>query len=224
MKHEVLAIEAVCAKKYSDKRQNPPKLVVIICGKRHRTRFYPTKEDDADRMNQNTKNGVSSFHCTRMTRLYVADILQTVVDRGVTSEKFWDFFVQPHAAIKGTVSTFGGERIIFSHILMFFRPSLAIAPSSAMTGNCPQTCSKQSRTIFPISTAGPPKPCRCARPVSYSDPHLAACPFSDSLATNSLLCRHHVRAGQQILSQTLAQGVAQRHHIRRRHESFSLET
>ncbi|KAL9047618.1 MAG: hypothetical protein Q9206_006614 [Seirophora lacunosa] len=83
VKHEVLAIEAVCAKKYSDKRQNPPKLVVIICGKRHRTRFYPTKEDDADRMNQNTKNG-------------------TVVDRGVTSEKFWDFFVQPHAAIKGT--------------------------------------------------------------------------------------------------------------------------
>ncbi|KAL8981992.1 MAG: hypothetical protein Q9177_005409, partial [Variospora cf. flavescens] len=26
----------------------------------------------------------------------------TVVDRGVTSEKFWDFFVQPHTAIQGT--------------------------------------------------------------------------------------------------------------------------
>lgn len=58
-----------------------PRLSIIIVGKRHHTRFYPTKEDDADRTG-NTKHG-------------------HVVDRGVTDFWNWDFFLQAHSALHG---------------------------------------------------------------------------------------------------------------------------
>ena len=59
-----------------------PKLTIVIVGKRHHTRFYPTKQEDADGSG-NPKNG-------------------TIVDRGITSEKFWDFYLQAHTGIQGT--------------------------------------------------------------------------------------------------------------------------
>ena len=62
-----------------------PKLSIIVCGKRHHTRFYPTKEGDADR-SSNCEPG-------------------TVVDRGVTEVRNWDFFLQPHACLQGTART-----------------------------------------------------------------------------------------------------------------------
>ena len=58
-----------------------PKVAIIIVGKRHHTRFYPIKEEDADN-GGNTKNG-------------------TVVDRGIT--KHWEFFLQAHTGLQGTV-------------------------------------------------------------------------------------------------------------------------
>ncbi|KAL8994519.1 MAG: hypothetical protein Q9188_007044 [Gyalolechia gomerana] len=86
LREEVSAIEEVCYQKYDAVNQTRPKIVVIICGKRHHTRFYPTRTQDADeRHNFNPKNG-------------------TVVDRGVSSEKFYDFYLQPHAALTATVS------------------------------------------------------------------------------------------------------------------------
>jgi len=65
-----------------DQRRSIPRLTVIIVGKRHHTRFYPTKPADADR-SSNTRPG-------------------TVVDRGVTDPRSWEFFLQSHAAIQGT--------------------------------------------------------------------------------------------------------------------------
>ncbi|KAL2834729.1 ribonuclease H-like domain-containing protein [Aspergillus pseudoustus] len=59
-----------------------PKFSIIVVGKRHHTRFYPTKQEDADRFN-NPVNG-------------------TVVDRGITEARNWDFFLQAHTALKGT--------------------------------------------------------------------------------------------------------------------------
>ena len=59
-----------------------PRLTIIIVGKRHNTRFYPTQPSDADR-SSNPPNG-------------------TVVDRGVTEAPHWDFFMQAHSAIQGT--------------------------------------------------------------------------------------------------------------------------
>ena len=59
-----------------------PKISIVIVGKRHHTRFYPTNERDADRSSNPTCG--------------------TVVDRGVTEPKKWDFFMQAHTAIQGT--------------------------------------------------------------------------------------------------------------------------
>jgi len=63
-------------------KQGLPRVTIIVVGKRHNTRFYPTRNEDADR-SSNTQNG-------------------TVVDRGVTEARNWDFFLQAHAALQGT--------------------------------------------------------------------------------------------------------------------------
>lgn len=81
---ELPALRAACAALYpaSATKSNKPHISIIIVGKRHNTRFYPTKKEDADR-NGNPMNG-------------------TVVDRGVTEARNWDFFLQAHTAIQGT--------------------------------------------------------------------------------------------------------------------------
>ena len=64
-----------------------PSINIVVVGKRHHTRFYPTEENYADmksRVKGNPPNG-------------------TVVDRGVTMEKGHDFFLQAHVALQGTV-------------------------------------------------------------------------------------------------------------------------
>jgi hypothetical protein len=59
-----------------DTAQKPykPKLTIVICGKRHHTRFYPTEASAADR-DGNPRPG-------------------TIVDRGVTAVYDFDFFLQ----------------------------------------------------------------------------------------------------------------------------------
>ena len=77
------ACQTIC-RKYKVPR---PKINVMIVGKRHHTRFYPTEEKYADmtsRVKGNPPNG-------------------TVVDRGVTMERGHDFFLQAHVALQGTV-------------------------------------------------------------------------------------------------------------------------
>ena len=62
--------------------QQWPKTAIIVVGKRHHTRFYATRVEHATR-NSNTVNG-------------------TVVDRGVTMDRGWDFFLQAHDSLQGT--------------------------------------------------------------------------------------------------------------------------
>ncbi|KAF7329744.1 Argonaute-like protein [Mycena kentingensis (nom. inval.)] len=59
-----------------------PKLTIVICGKRHHTRFYPTEQQDGA-ADGNPKAG-------------------TVVDRGVTAVYDFDFFLQAHGGLQGT--------------------------------------------------------------------------------------------------------------------------
>ncbi|KAJ6059897.1 hypothetical protein N7444_003536 [Penicillium canescens] len=59
-----------------------PRMAIIVVGKRHNTRFYPTADFDADR-SANPMPG-------------------TVVDRGISKSRHWDFFLQTHPAIQGT--------------------------------------------------------------------------------------------------------------------------
>lgn len=78
---EASAIDGAIKRVYSPK-QVQPKVSIVIVGKRHHTRFLPTRNEDADRSG-NPKNG-------------------TVVDRGVTSERLWDFYLQSHTGLQGT--------------------------------------------------------------------------------------------------------------------------
>ncbi|KAF4992825.1 hypothetical protein FDECE_13611 [Fusarium decemcellulare] len=80
LQKELPRIRIACNAKYPNNR--PPKLTLVVSVKRHQTRFYPTTEENLP-SNRNIQNG-------------------TVVDRGVTQARFWDFFLTAHASIKGT--------------------------------------------------------------------------------------------------------------------------
>ncbi|KAL8850376.1 MAG: hypothetical protein Q9221_004696 [Calogaya cf. arnoldii] len=85
LENELPKVEAACKALY--RKWSPakyPKIAVIVCRKRHHTRFYPTDIEDADGTEQqNCRSG-------------------TVVDRGITMEHGWDFFLQAHHCLQGT--------------------------------------------------------------------------------------------------------------------------
>ena len=81
---ELNSLREACARRYpaKDTAGMLPHITIVIVGKRHHTRFYPTNLTQADRTS-NPRNG-------------------TVVDRGITETRNWDFFLQSHTALKGT--------------------------------------------------------------------------------------------------------------------------
>jgi eukaryotic translation initiation factor 2C len=81
---ELPSIRNACRQKYSpaQTKQGFPHISIIVCGKRHHTRFYPASESNADRSSNNEPG--------------------TIVDRGVTEAGNWDFFLQSHACLQGT--------------------------------------------------------------------------------------------------------------------------
>lgn len=81
---EVPLLQKACQEMYppADQKKGLPRLTVIVVGKRHHTRFYAAREGEADK-SSNPKAG-------------------TVVDRGVTEARSWDFFLQSHMALQGT--------------------------------------------------------------------------------------------------------------------------
>ncbi|KAI0107175.1 RNA interference and gene silencing protein [Nemania sp. FL0031] len=84
VEEELPALRAACEAVYSSQeiKAGKPRITIIIVGKRHNTRFYPSRPGDADRSG-NPMNG-------------------TVVDRGITEARNWDFFLQSHKAVQGT--------------------------------------------------------------------------------------------------------------------------
>lgn len=75
-------------KKYGAPK-NHPKLAIIIVGKRHHTRFYPTTEKDADYNPQRQKGSWNPQP-------------GTVVDRGITGKIIHEFYLQAHQGLQGT--------------------------------------------------------------------------------------------------------------------------
>jgi hypothetical protein len=74
---------------YKRRQVDLPKFTVIVVTKRHHTRFFPTGDyNDNAHISQAAYNGNT--------------INGTVVDRGITEAWRWDFYLQAHAAIKGT--------------------------------------------------------------------------------------------------------------------------
>jgi len=82
LENELPAFEKAFDKLYGAKAKHP-KISIIIVGKRHHTRFYPTRLEDTDGKTGNPMPG-------------------TVVDRGVTGEKLFDFFLLAHQGLQGT--------------------------------------------------------------------------------------------------------------------------
>ncbi len=58
------------------------KITIVVSVKRHNTRFFPTKAEEMNRS--------GNIECG------------TVVDRGITLQRYWDFFLTAHTAIQGT--------------------------------------------------------------------------------------------------------------------------
>lgn len=81
LENELPAFEKAFQKLYPAKKK--PKISIVVVGKRHHTRFYPTRLEDTDGKTGNPMPG-------------------TVVDRGVTGEKLFDFFLLAHQGLQGT--------------------------------------------------------------------------------------------------------------------------
>lgn len=77
---EVPQMREACKRIYQANRQ--PLFTLVVSVKRHQTRFYPTDSRNMTK-SRNVKNG-------------------TVVDRGVTLARTWDFFLVAHTALQGT--------------------------------------------------------------------------------------------------------------------------
>lgn len=82
VKEEIPQIRASFKRFTTATKAYQPEITVVICGKRHHTRFYPTVEKDGDN-NGNPRPG-------------------TVVDRGVTAIYEFDFFLQAHGGLVGS--------------------------------------------------------------------------------------------------------------------------
>jgi len=88
LRQELPHFEAAFAELYGPEK-NWPKMAVVVVGKRHHTRFYATKEQDAD-YNPQTKRG--SYNTKP----------GTVVDRGITGNSYHELFLQAHQGLQGT--------------------------------------------------------------------------------------------------------------------------
>lgn len=79
LEQELPHIRQACELMY---RSSQPRISLIVSVKRHQTRFYPTDPNHMHEKSKSPKEG-------------------TVVDRGVTNVRYWDFFLQAHASLKG---------------------------------------------------------------------------------------------------------------------------
>lgn len=80
LKDELPKMRDACTELYPANEK--PNISIIVSVKRHQTRFYPTDEKHMT-SSRNIRSG-------------------TVVDRGVTLTKTWDFFLTAHQALQGT--------------------------------------------------------------------------------------------------------------------------
>lgn len=80
LKDELPFIRQACQELYPAERV--PRIALIVSVKRHQTRFYPTDPAHAPGKSKSPRQG-------------------TVVDRGVTNVRYWDFFLQAHASLQG---------------------------------------------------------------------------------------------------------------------------
>ncbi|KAJ5814820.1 hypothetical protein N7474_006597 [Penicillium riverlandense] len=120
-----------------------PNITIIVVGKRHNVRFYPTTEGDQDKT-QNPING-------------------TVVDRGVTRPRDWDFYLQAQAPLQGSARP-AHYFVIHDEIFTNRDVSKESRPADSLESLTHNICYVMGR---------------CTRSISYSTPAFLADKFCD---------------------------------------------
>lgn len=83
LRKELPSFEDAFKKFYGEKKTAWPKMAIIIVGKRHHTRFYPTDKQHMDARSSNPVPG-------------------TIVDRGIAGRILSEFWLQAHNGLQGT--------------------------------------------------------------------------------------------------------------------------
>ncbi|KAM4067847.1 piwi domain-containing protein [Hirsutella rhossiliensis] len=125
---ELPSIRQACRAKYPAKA-SPPRLTIIVSVKRHQTRFFPTSSDVMSDSG-NIRNG-------------------TVVDRGVTQARYWDFFLTAHHALKGTARPAHYTVILDEIFRQSTRPRPPTSSSASPTSCATCTAAPQAVSICP---------------------------------------------------------------------------
>ncbi|EME38877.1 hypothetical protein DOTSEDRAFT_92165 [Dothistroma septosporum NZE10] len=86
---ELTAIKSACAKAGASAQSEnyTPKITVVICTKRHQTRFYPTSLNPGKEFDSKTGNPLPGM---------------VVDDRAIRLPHYFDFYLQGHKALQGT--------------------------------------------------------------------------------------------------------------------------
>lgn len=134
---ELPLIRDACRQKYpaNATKEGFPKISMIVCGKRHHTRFFPNQEKEADR-SSNCEPG-------------------TIVDRGVTEVGNWDFFLQSHACLQGTARSCH-YYVVLDEIFRFQKsPKGAQGAADALEGLTHKMCHLFGRATKAVSLCPP---------------------------------------------------------------------
>ncbi|KAL7971387.1 ribonuclease H-like domain-containing protein [Trichoderma sp. SZMC 28014] len=126
---ELPSIREACRKKYPP--QSQPKITLVVSVKRHQTRFYPSSDKQLSRSG-NIQNG-------------------TVVDRGVTQTRYWDFFLTAHDALKGTARP-AHYTVLLDEI---FRPKFGTRASDELERLTHELCYLYGRATKAVSICPP---------------------------------------------------------------------
>ncbi|KAJ5606324.1 hypothetical protein N7510_009105 [Penicillium lagena] len=125
------------------KPEEQPNITIVVVGKRHNVRFYPTAASDQDRT-QNAING-------------------TVIDRGVTRPRDWDFYMQAQAPLQGSARP-AHYFVIHDEIFTNRDVSKESRPADSLESLTHNICYMMGR---------------CTRSISYSTPAFLADKFCD---------------------------------------------
>ncbi|KAH9848679.1 argonaute-like protein [Lenzites betulinus] len=128
LNEEMPVIKIAFARLSTPQQPYNPKLTIVICGKRHHTRFFPTEAACADEEGR-PKPG-------------------TVVERGVTAVYEYDFFLQSHKGLQGT----GSPRPTHYYVI---HDEIGIGPDELqmLTNNISYTFARATKAVSLVTPA-----------------------------------------------------------------------
>ncbi|KAJ5597513.1 hypothetical protein N7537_007597 [Penicillium hordei] len=115
-------------------RGTMPNITIVVCGKRHNVRFYPTNPKDQDRTS-NPLNGC-------------------VVDRGITRPIYWDFYLQAQAPLQGSARP-AHYIVIYDEIFTNSKVNLDRKPADVLQELTHNICYLMGRATRSISYSTP---------------------------------------------------------------------